>query len=80
MPGIGGPGSEETAPDGQRALRLHAGISAIAAVLSAFVTVVFAVVLDSLTPAIVFAVVTLATIGWGLWAVHRLRRTRGSAS
>lgn len=79
VPGIGGPGSAETEPDGRGALRLHAGISAIGALLSAFVTVVFLVLLGALVPGIVFAVVTLAAVGWGGWALWRLRRTRARA-
>lgn len=41
VPGTGGPGPDEASVEGQGALRLHAGIAAVAVVLSAFVTWVF---------------------------------------
>ncbi|MBW0102718.1 hypothetical protein [Pseudonocardia sp. KRD291] len=75
VPGIGGPGSSEASPDGQSALKLHAGISVIGALLCAFVTVVF-LWLGSLTPAIVFAVIGLASLGWLGWTLRRRRRGR----
>lgn len=79
VPGIGGPGSTDTGADGRSALRLHAGISVVAGALCAFVTVVFAVVLGSIAGAVVFGLVTLACIGWGIRARQRLRAGRRAA-
>jgi Flp pilus assembly protein TadB len=73
VPGIGGPGSVESAPDGQSALRLHAGIATIATILCAFVTGIFAW-LGALVPAIVFGVIALCCLGILAWAVTRRRR------
>ena len=73
VPGFGGPTSDERTPDGQSALRLHAGIAAIATVLCAFVTGIF-VWLGAVAPAIAFAVLTVACIIAFGWAVHRRRR------
>jgi hypothetical protein len=70
---FGGPASDERTRDGQSALRLRAGISVIATVLSAFVTGVF-VYLDAPAPAIAFAVITVACVVTLIWAVHRRRR------
>jgi hypothetical protein len=70
--GIGGPGADEGAPDGQSALKLHRGISVIAFVLSAGVTAIF-VMEGTMVPAIIFAVVTLGCAGAFVWANSRLR-------
>ncbi|MEK6441292.1 MULTISPECIES: hypothetical protein [unclassified Pseudonocardia] len=73
VPGIGGPGSVESAPDGQSALRLHAGIATIATILCAFVTGIF-VWLGAIVPAIVFGVIALGCLGILAWAITRRRR------
>ena len=81
VPGVGGPGATDTGADGRSALRLHAGISVLAVLLTAFVTVLFATMLDAPVLAVVFGVVTLACLAWGLRAVQRLRagdRPRGT--
>lgn len=73
VPGTGGPGPDEASVDGQRALRLHAGIAAIATVLSAFVTGIF-VMLGSIALAVVFGVVaglSLLALGWALLCKRR---------
>lgn len=75
VPGIGGPGSTEDAPDGRSALRLHAAIGAIGGLLSVFVTVLFFVMFDAGTLGVIFAVVAVASFGWGAWALWRLRST-----
>jgi Flp pilus assembly protein TadB len=69
VPGAG-PGTEPDTADGQRALRLHAGIAAVATGLSLFVSVVF-VILASPVLAAVFAVVTLVCVGVLVWALRR---------
>jgi Flp pilus assembly protein TadB len=73
VPGFGGPRSDERTPDGQSALRLHAGIAVIAAFLCAFVTVIF-VGLGTLPLAILFGVLTLACLAALAWALYRKRR------
>lgn len=73
VPGVGGPGATDTGADGRSALRLHAGISVLAVLLTAFVTVLFATMLHSPGFAVVFGVVTLACLAWGIRAVQRLR-------
>jgi Flp pilus assembly protein TadB len=73
VPGFGGPTSDERTRDGQSALRLHAGIAAIATVLSAFVTGIF-VWLHAIPVAIAFAVITVACVVALVWAEHRRRR------
>jgi hypothetical protein len=70
--GIGGPGADEGAPDGQSALKLHRGISVIAFVLSAGVTAIF-ILEGTMVPAIVFAVITLGCVAAFVWAGARLR-------
>jgi VIT1/CCC1 family predicted Fe2+/Mn2+ transporter len=74
----GSPGSSEASPDGQRALRLHAGIATIATILCAFVTVIF-VLLGSIPLAVVFGVLTLVCLGILGWARARRRRGAGSS-
>ena len=76
VPGIGGADATDTGAEGRSALRLHAGISVIGGLMSAFVTVLFALVLDLLVGAVVFGLVTLACIAWGLRVWQRLRRGR----
>jgi hypothetical protein len=74
VPGTGGPGPDEASVEGQKALRLHAGIATIAVVLSAFVTWIF-VRLDSMPLAAVFGVLTaisLVILGWALYRKHRV--------
>jgi Flp pilus assembly protein TadB len=73
VPGFGGPTSDERTHDGQAALRLHAGIAAIATVLCAFVTGIF-VWLGTIPVAVVFGVLTVACVIAFGWAVHRRRR------
>lgn len=78
IPGTGGPGPDEASVEGQRALRLHAGIAAIAVVLSAFVTWVF-VRLGSMPLAAVFGVITaisLMILGWALYRKQRVHQER----
>lgn len=74
VPGIGGPDSTDAGTEGQAALRLHAKICVVAGILSAFVTVLFAVVLGSLAGTIALGLVTLACVAWGLRTWQRLRR------
>ncbi len=74
VPGIGGTASTEDASDGRAALRLHIAISAIGGVLSAFVCVLYFVLFDVTALGVVFAVIALASFGWGGWARWRLRR------
>ena len=71
VPGTGG--SDETTPDGQRALRLHAGIAAIAVVLCGLVTGIF-VMLGTITLAAAFGVIGLACLAIMLWALAHRRR------
>lgn len=78
MPGIGGPGSTDTGAEGQAALRLHAKICLVAGILSAFVTVLFAVVLGSLVGTLVLGAVTLGCVAWGIRTRQRLRRGRAA--
>lgn len=73
VPGFGGPQSDERTPDGQSALRLHAGIAVVAILLCAFVTVIF-FRLGALVLATVFGVLTLACVAVLVWALHRKRR------
>ena len=75
MLGIGGPGADEGAPDGQAALKLHRGISVIAFVLSAGVTGIF-ILEGTMVPAIVFAVITLGCAVIFFWTNARLRAGR----
>jgi hypothetical protein len=75
VPGFGGPGADEGTPDGQSALKLHAGISVIAFVLSAGVTAIF-VMEGTMVQAIVFAVIALGCVGAFIWANARLRAGR----
>ena len=76
VPGVGGSGSTDAGSEGQSALRLHIGICVVGGLLSAFVTVLFALVLGSVAGAVVFGVVTLACVAWGLRARQRLHRGR----
>jgi Flp pilus assembly protein TadB len=69
VPGAG-PGTEPDTPDGQRALRLHAGIAVVATVLSLFVTLVFYGLAQPLL-AVAFAVVTLLSVAALVWALRR---------
>jgi len=76
VPGVGGPFSDERSADGQSGLRLHAAIASIAAVLCAFVTVIF-VRLGSVPLALVFGVVgvlCLVVLGWALYRRNRGKR------
>jgi hypothetical protein len=77
--GIGGPDADEGAPDGQSALKLHAGISVIAFVLCVGVTVIF-ILEGTMVPAIVFAVIALGCVGAFIWANLRLRAGRREAA
>ncbi|MFN2494865.1 MAG: hypothetical protein ABR608_03010 [Pseudonocardiaceae bacterium] len=73
VPGTGGPGPDEASVEGQRALRLHAGIAAIAVVLSGFVTLIF-LRLGSPPLAVVFGVlaaISLVILGWALYRKRR---------
>jgi Flp pilus assembly protein TadB len=74
VPGTGGPGPDEASVEGQRALRLHAGIAAIAVVLSAFVTWIFVVRLGSVPLAVGFGVVAAISLVILGWALYRKRR------
>jgi Flp pilus assembly protein TadB len=78
VPATGGPGPDEASLDGQSALRLHAGIAAIAVVLSVFVTWIF-VRLGSVPVAVVFgviAVLSLLILGSALYRKRRGSRER----
>ena len=73
VPGTGGPGPHEASVEGQRALRLHAGMAAIAVVLAAFVTWVF-LEHGSVPLAVgfgVIAVISLLILGWALYRKRR---------
>lgn len=73
VPATGGPGPDEASLEGQRALKLHAGIAVIAIVLSAFVTWIF--IRLGLTPlAVVFGVIAVISLGILGWALYRKRR------
>lgn len=71
VPGVGG--APESSADGQQGLRLHAGIAAVATVLCVGVTVVFAG-MGSWVLAAVFALVAVASLAAGVWAVRHRRR------
>jgi Flp pilus assembly protein TadB len=73
VPGTGGPGPNEASVEGQKALRLHAGIAAIAVVLSAFVTWIF-VRLGLVPLAVGFGVVAAICLVILGWALYRKRR------
>lgn len=73
VPATGGPGPHEASVEGQGALRLHAGIAAIAVVFSAFVTWIF-IRLESIPVAVVFGVVTAISLVILGWALYRKRR------
>lgn len=73
VPATGGPGPDEASLEGQRALQLHAGIAAIAVVLSALVTWIF-IRLGSTPLAVVFGVLAAISLGILGWALHRKRR------
>lgn len=82
VPGTGGPGPNEASVEGQRALRLHAGIAALALVLTVFVTWIF-VRLGSIPLAVVFgavAVISLLILGWALYRKRRGEQHRYGAS
>lgn len=74
VPGTGGPGPREASVEGQKALRLHAGIAAIAVVLTAFVTWIFAVRLGLVPLAVGFGVVAAISLVIFGWALYRKRR------
>ncbi len=78
VPGIGGPDADEGAPDGQSALKLHAGISVVAFVLCVGVTAIF-ILEGTVVPAIVFGVMALGCVGTFFWANSRLRAGRAAA-
>jgi Flp pilus assembly protein TadB len=75
VPATGGPGPDEASLEGQRALQLHAGIAAIAVVLSALVTWIF-IHLGSTPLAVVFGVIAAISLGILGWALYRKRRGR----
>jgi hypothetical protein len=73
VPGTGGPGPHEASVEGQKALQLHAGIAAIAVVLSAFVAWVF-LRLGLVPFAVAFggvAAISLLILGWALYRKRR---------
>ena len=74
VPGTGGPGPDEASVEGQRSLRLHAGIAAIAVVLSAFVTWIFVARIGSIPLAVGFGVVAAVSLVILGWALYRKRR------
>lgn len=75
VPGAGGPAGDARTPDGQSALRLHAGIASVAFVLSTLVTVIF--FLEGVTVlGIIFGVITLGCLGALGWATASRRRAR----
>jgi len=69
----GAPDTTENTVDGQRALRLHAGIAIVAVVLCAFVAAVF-LKLGVLVLAVAFAVIAVGCLAILGWAVRRKRR------
>ncbi|GAA1239385.1 hypothetical protein [Pseudonocardia alaniniphila] len=75
VPGAGGPAADARTPDGQSALRLHAGIATVAFVLSTLVTVIFFLE-GQIVLGIIFGVITLGCIGAFGWATASLRRAR----
>ncbi|MFD1524644.1 hypothetical protein [Pseudonocardia yunnanensis] len=75
VPGAGGPAADARTPDGQSALRLHAGIATIAFVLCTLVTVIFFLEGETVL-GIIFGVITLGCIGAFGWATASLRRAR----
>jgi hypothetical protein len=79
VPGIGGPDADEGAPDGQSALKLHAGISVVAFVLCVGVTAIF-ILEGTMVQAIVFGLLALGCVGTFVWANARLRAGRAAAS
>jgi hypothetical protein len=75
VPATGGPGPDEASSEGQRALQLHAGIAAIAVVLSVFVTLIF-IRLGSTPLGVIFGVIAVISLGILGWALYRKRRGR----
>jgi len=73
VPGTGGPGPDEASVEGRQALQLHAGIAAIAVVLSAFVTWIFFRV-GSVPLGVGFGVVAAISLMILGWALYRKRR------
>lgn len=71
VPGIGG--SDERSIEGQSALRLHAGIAAVATVLCAFVTAIF-VSYGSIPLAVAFGVIGATSLAILFYALRRKRR------
>jgi Flp pilus assembly protein TadB len=69
----GAPDTTEDTPDGQRALRLHAGIATIATVLCLFVAAVF-VHLGNVPLGVAFAAIAVLCLGALGWAMFRKRR------
>jgi Flp pilus assembly protein TadB len=69
----GAPDTTENTADGQRALRLHAGIAVIAFLLCTFVAVVFWN-LNALPLAVIFAIVALLCLAALGRAIQRKRR------
>jgi hypothetical protein len=75
VPGVGGPAGDARTPDGQSALRLHAGIATVAFFLCALVTVIF--FLDgTIVLGIIFGVLALSCLGALGWATASRRRGR----
>ena len=77
VPGAGGPAGDARTPDGQSALRLHAGIATIAFVLCTLVTVIFFLE-GVIVLGIIFGVITLGCLGALGWATASMRRARSS--
>jgi hypothetical protein len=75
VPGAGGPAGDARTPDGQSALRLHAGIATIAFVLCTLVTVIFFLEGETVL-GIIFGVITLGCLGALGWATASRRRAR----
>ncbi|WP_345611509.1 hypothetical protein [Pseudonocardia adelaidensis] len=75
MPGVGGPGHDARTPDGQSALRLHAGIAAVAFVLCTLVTVIF-FLQGATVLGVIFGAIALGCVGVFAWAFASRRAAR----
>jgi hypothetical protein len=75
VPGVGGPAGDASTPDGQSALRLHAGIATIAFMLCTLVTVIF-FLQSAIVLGILFGVIGLGCVGVFAWATASRRQAR----
>jgi hypothetical protein len=75
VPGVAGRAGDASTVDGQSALRLHAGIAAVAFVLCTLVTVIFFLQREMVL-GIIFAVIALGCVGVFAWATASMRQAR----